>query len=148
MGADLSARRCPSREPGLIYQQLGEYDKALAANQECLKLNPAIGLSFANLVAAYLNVNRLDEAKATAQEAQAHHLDSPVIHIFIYEIDFLQHDSAAMEREAAALMGKPGLEDAMLMIESATAGYAGQFAKKRELLRLAIDSAIRADEKE
>jgi len=133
---------------GVIYQQLGEYDKHLAANQESLKLNPGSGGSYANLVSAYLNANRLDEAKATAQEAQAHHLDPPSIHIFLYLVAFLQHDAAGMEREAGTLMGKPGFEDVMLMNESQTAGYAGQFAKKRELLRRAVGSAIRADEKE
>ena len=63
-------------------------------------------------------------------------------------IDFLQHDAAGMEREAAALMGKPGFEDAMLGAESDTAAYGGQFAKARELTRRASDSAQRADEKE
>jgi eukaryotic-like serine/threonine-protein kinase len=133
---------------GGIYQQLGEYDKQLVALQEAFKLNPGSGASNANLVSGYLNVNRLDEAKATAQEAQAHHLDSPIMHIFLYLVAFLQHDAAAMEREAAPVMGKPGFEDNMLANESATAGYAGQFAKKREILRRAVDSAIRADEKE
>ena len=90
----------------------------------------------------------MDEAKATAQEAQAHHLDSPNIHINLYVVDFLQHDAAGMEREAAAAMGKPGIEDTMLFYESQTAGCAGQFARKRELVRRAVDSATRADEKE
>jgi serine/threonine protein kinase/tetratricopeptide (TPR) repeat protein len=133
---------------GVIYQTLGEYDKALATNQESLKLNPGSGLANSNLVAGYLAVNRLDEAKATAHEAQAHNLDSPNIHVNLYEVAFLQHDAAGMEREAATLMGKPGFEDGMLFAESQTAGYAGQFAKKRELVRRAIDSAVRADEKE
>jgi eukaryotic-like serine/threonine-protein kinase len=133
---------------GNIYQQLGEYDKNLAALQESFKLNPGSGLSYANLVGGYINANRLDEAKASAQEAQAHHLDSPFIHIDLYLVDFLQHDVAGMERESAAVMGKPGFEDNMLNNESETVGYAGQFAKKRELVRRAVDSAIRADEKE
>lgn len=111
-------------------------------------MSPGSGLAYANLAGAYLTANRLDEAKATAQEAQAHHLDSPFIHIFLYLADFLQHDVAGMEREAAGVMGKPGFEDNMLNNESQTAGYAGQFAKKRELLRRAVDSAARADEKE
>jgi eukaryotic-like serine/threonine-protein kinase len=127
---------------------LGEYDKNLAALQESFKLNPGSGLSYANLVGGYINANRLDEAKASAQEAQAHHLDSPFIHIDLYLVDFLQHDVAGMERESAAVMGKPGFEDNMLNNESETVGYAGQFAKKRELVRRAVDSAIRADEKE
>jgi len=53
-----------------------------------------------------------------------------------------------MEREAAGLMGKPGVEDVILYGESDTAAYAGQYAKARELTRRASDSAQRADEKE
>jgi serine/threonine protein kinase/tetratricopeptide (TPR) repeat protein len=131
-----------------IYMELGEYDKHLATAQESLKLNPGSGGYYANLVFAYFLVNRLDEAKATAQEAQAHHLDSPEIHRFFYFVDFFQHDAAGMEREAATQMGRPGYEDVMLSMQSQTAGYIGQFAKKRELVRRAVDSAIRADEKE
>ncbi|HXY04378.1 MAG TPA: serine/threonine-protein kinase, partial [Terriglobales bacterium] len=51
---------------GAIYQQLGEYDKSLAADQESFKLNAGSGQTYANLVGGYLNANRLDEAKATA----------------------------------------------------------------------------------
>jgi serine/threonine protein kinase/tetratricopeptide (TPR) repeat protein len=137
----------PPGNLGVIYLYLGDYDKALAATQEFLKRNPS-GLGYGNLVASYLQVNRLDEARATAQEAQAHNLDSPLIHFNLYVIDFLQHDAAGMEREAAGLMGKPGFEDLMLDTESNTATYAGRFAKARELTRRASDSAQRADEKE
>jgi len=131
-----------------IYQALGDYDKALAANQESLRLSPESGLWYSNLVAGYVCVNRLDEARATAQEAQAHNLDNPANHLQLYAIDFLQHDAAGMERESAALMGKPGFEDVMLDTESDTAAYAGKFAKARELTRRASKSAQRADEKE
>jgi serine/threonine protein kinase/Flp pilus assembly protein TadD len=131
-----------------IYGNLGDYDKGLAASQGALKLNPGSGLSYGNLAGSYVSVNRLDEAKTTAQEAQAHHLDAPVIHYILYQIDFLQHDAVGMEREAATFVGKPGFEDAMLYNESDTAAYAGQLAKARELTRRAVDSAQRADEKE
>jgi tetratricopeptide (TPR) repeat protein len=53
-----------------------------------------------------------------------------------------------MERNAAAAMGTPGVEDQMLFLESETAAYAGEFAKARELTRRAADSARRAQEKE
>jgi eukaryotic-like serine/threonine-protein kinase len=131
-----------------IYIFLGDYDKALAAQQEAVKLNPGSGLAYSNLVGSYIPVNRLDEARATAQEAQTRGLDSPLIHLSLYTIDFLQGDSAGMEHDAAALMGKPGYEDAILYNESDTAAYSGQFAKARELTRRASDSAQRADEKE
>jgi len=138
----------PPGNLGAIYGNLGDYDKALARAQESLKLAPGSGLSYANLVSSYLQVNRLDEARATAQEAQAHNLDSPQIHVSLYGINFLQHDAAGMEREAAWMMGKPGFEDSMLGSESDTAAYGGQFSKARELTRRASDSAQRADEKE
>ena len=131
-----------------IYGALGDYDKALAAQQEALKLGPGNGLSYTNLANDYATVNRLDEARTTAQEAQAHNLDNPANHQLLYGIDFLQHDAAGMEHEAAELMGKPGFEDVMLDIESDTAAYAGQFSKARELTRRASESAQRADEKE
>jgi serine/threonine protein kinase/tetratricopeptide (TPR) repeat protein len=138
----------PITNLGAIYGNLGDYDKALAAAQESFKLNPGSGIAYANLVSSYVQVNRLDETRATAQEAQAHNLDSPQIHSSLYVIDFLQHDAAGMEREASGLMGKPGFEDFMLDAESDTAAYGGQFAKARELTRRASDSAQRADEKE
>jgi eukaryotic-like serine/threonine-protein kinase len=131
-----------------IYGILGEFDKGVTASEEALKLNPGAGISYGNLVSGYLSVNRLDEAKATAQEAQARNLDSPNIHLALYMAEFLQHDAAAMEREAASFMGKPGYEDAMLYAQSDSAAYAGQLAKARELTRRASDSAQRADEKE
>jgi eukaryotic-like serine/threonine-protein kinase len=131
-----------------IYGILGEFDKGVAASEEALKLNPGAGISYGNLVAGYLSVNRLDEAKATAQEAQAHNLDSPNIHLALYSADFLQHDAAGMEREAATFMGKPGYEDAMLYNQSETTAYGGQFSKARELTDRASNSAQRADEKE
>jgi tetratricopeptide (TPR) repeat protein len=130
-----------------IYSSLGYEDKAFAATQEALKLNPS-GLLYANLVGHYVALNRLDEAKATAQEAQVHNLATLEINLLLYAVDFLQHDAAGMDREAAGLMGKPGWEDLMLFSESETAAYGGQFATARELTRRAAESAQRADEKE
>jgi len=131
-----------------IYDALGDYDKALAQAQEAMKLDPGIGTYYLLLGGSYMLVNRLDEARATAQEAQAHNLATSGIHLLLYLIDFLQHDAAGMQREAAGLMGKPGFDDLMLDIESDTAAYGGQFAKARELTRRASDSAQRADKKE
>ncbi len=138
----------PPNNLGAIYYALGEQSKALAARRDAFKLDPGSALSYGNLVSGYLFLNRLDDAKSTAQEAWAHNLDSPRIHFRLYFVDFLERDGAGMEREAAALMGKPGWEDQILDAESDTAAYAGQFLKARELMRRAVDSAQRADEKE
>jgi tetratricopeptide (TPR) repeat protein len=131
-----------------IYVNLGEYEQALAAAQHSLKLGPASGRTYWNLVNTYLALNRLNEATAEAEEALVHNLDPPFNHWLLYMVNFLQHDKAGMEREAAQLMDKPGYEDEMFFAESDTAAYAGQFVKARELTRRAADSARRADEEE
>ena len=133
---------------GVVYTFLGEYDKALAAIQEAWKLNPGNALVFSNIVVTYLHLNRLDEAKATALKANALHLNSKFLHAHLYMVDFAQHDTAGMEKEAAELIGKPGWEDLMFYYQSDTAAYNGHFSQARELTRRAADSAQRADKKE
>jgi tetratricopeptide (TPR) repeat protein len=133
---------------GFLYSQLGEYEKALAEYKEDLKLNSEQADAYADLASAYLQLNKLDEAQATARQALGHDMDVPEIHLNLYWVDFLRHDVGGMEREAAGLMGKPGDEDQMLNYESDTALYGGQLTKARVLTRRAIESARKADEKE
>ncbi|MBZ5532702.1 MAG: winged helix-turn-helix domain-containing protein [Acidobacteriia bacterium] len=133
---------------GLIYSELGDYDKALVAFEDALKFNAETGYRYANLMGGYLQLNRLDEAKAAAQEAQRRHLDYPEIHLNLYWVAFLQHDPATMEQEALGMMGKPGHEDQMLNYEADTALFGGQLAKARILTRRAVEAAQKVDEKE
>jgi tetratricopeptide (TPR) repeat protein len=133
---------------GFLYSELGNYDKALAEYKEDLKLNPEKGNAYADLAGAYLRLNRLDEAEATARDAQAQNVDVPEVHLLLYWVAFLRHDTRGMEREAAGLMGKPGDEDQMLNYQSDTALYGGQLIKARALMRRAIESANALDEKE
>jgi hypothetical protein len=75
-------------------------------------------------------------------------MDVPEIHLNLYWIDFLQHNTAGMEREAALMMGRPGDEDQMLNYQSDTALYGGKLAKARGLARRAVESAEKSDEGE
>ena len=138
----------PTGNLNIIYEDLGDYDKALAAAQQSLSSHPASALAYMNLAWAYVFVNRPDEARAAVQEAQAHHLDSPNVHNILYAINFQQQDAAGMEREAAALMGKSDSDDPILYAESDTAAYVGQFAKARELTQRAAGAAQHTGDKE
>jgi eukaryotic-like serine/threonine-protein kinase len=133
---------------GIVYEYLGEYDKALGTVQQAWTLNPGNALVFSNIVGCYLELGRLAEAKAFAAKANDLHLDSMALHNNLYLVDFLQHDVAGMEQEANHLIGKPGWEDLILYDEADTAAYSGHFSQARALTRRAVDSAIRADEKE
>jgi eukaryotic-like serine/threonine-protein kinase len=138
----------PPSNLGVIYENLGDHDKALAESREALRLDPESGASYANLVAPYLYLNRLQEARATADEAQAKNLDSPPLRFKLYVLAFLKNDAAGMAEQVAWSAGKPGVEDALLGGEADTAAYSGRLVKARELSRRAVTSAERAEEKE
>ena len=137
----------PSRSMGIIYAQLGQYDKALVEDLKALRLKPD-AREYANVAGCYLGLGRLQEARATADEAQAKKFDSPDLSVFLYALAFLQNDTAEMAQEVAWAAGKPGIEDQMLSLEADTAAFSGQLGKAREFYRRAMDSAERAEEKE
>src|SRR6202162_2922750 len=130
----------------LIYLALGDYEKSHAAAQQAVNLNPASSNNYVNLVYADQWIDRLDAAKATTQEAHGKHVDSPWFPLVLYNVDFLAHDSAGMEREAANAIAKPGVDDQILFLESETAADSGEFSKSRELRRRASDSDPRIGE--
>ncbi len=131
-----------------IYALTGNYEKAHAAALEAWKINSGSGNNSVNLAYSYQWINQLDQAKATAQESRAHNVDSPWFPLILYNVDFLQHDAAEMERQVADAIGKPGVDDQILFLESETAAYNGEFAISRELTRRAADSAERTNENE
>jgi len=132
----------------VTYFALGDYDRAHLAAQQAVNLNSASSNNYVSLIYADQWIGRLDEAKAAAQEARGKHVDSPWFPLGLYNVDFLAHDSAGMEREAANAIGKPGVDDQILFLESETAADGGEFSKSRELSRRAADSAQRAGEEE
>ena len=129
----------PAVTLGWIYSNLGQYDKALLAKREALRLDPASGLSYANLVGGYINLNRFEEARATAEEAQMNKLDSPTLRLFLYMLAFLNNQTEGMAQQVAWAANKPGWEDGLLFWEADTAAYSGRLAKARGLSRRAMD---------
>jgi serine/threonine protein kinase len=133
---------------GTIHETLGQYDKSLSEYRECFGIDPGRAVNYTNLVSAYIELNHLEEAWATAQEAQAKNLDSPVLRILFYELAFLRNDAAGMAQQVAWSAGRSGWEDPLLYLEADTAAYSGLLLKARELSRRAVASAERAEEKE
>ncbi len=130
-----------------IYSNLAQYDKALEQAREDHRLE-VTGISYENLTESYLNLNRLEEARATATEAQAKNFDSPDLHFQLYVLAFLQNDAAGMAQQVAWSTGKPGTEDGLLGLEANTAAYSGRLREARDFSRRAMDSAERAGKKE
>ncbi|HYL98062.1 MAG TPA: hypothetical protein VEZ90_03835, partial [Blastocatellia bacterium] len=138
----------PPNNLGVIYQSLGQYDKALEAFQEAMHVAAPDALTYSNLVAIDLNLNRFKDARAAADDAQANNLDSPSLHLYLYEIAFLQDDLPRMVHQVSWAMGKPGQESSLLHFEALTTAYSGLLIKAREFSRQALDASERAKQTE
>jgi len=137
----------PHTNLGALYSGLGQYDKAIAETEASLRLEPTLN-GYANLASAYINVNRLKDARQTLQEAQQKNFDDLFIRSDLYSLAFLSGDTAEMERDVAWAVGRPSEEDQMLNTDADTQAYYGRLEKARDLARRASDSAVRSDAKE
>jgi tetratricopeptide (TPR) repeat protein len=122
---------------GVIYQQLGDFDKALASYQEGLKLQPDSRLVASQLMGLYMNTMRLDEARAVLDKGFAQGKDQPEYHSLLLQMAFLRDDSAEVQHQIEWLSSKPGNESGLLSGEERIATYHGQIAKAREFGRKA-----------
>ena len=136
----------PPNNLAAIYRNLGQYDRVLAEMREAVRLNPADDQSYANLVDSYSTLNRLEEARATAEKAK--NPDSPGLRFAMYQLAFLRNDAAGMAQQLAWAAGKTGVEDFLMYSEADTAAYSGQLGKAREFSRRAVASTERAKENE
>ena len=138
----------PSNDLGVIYMFMGQYDKALTEFQTAVRLAPDEVNGYEGLEGTYVALNRLDEAKATFDQALARKLDGGFLRQYMYDLAFLRGDTAQMEQQVAWAAGKPGDEDPLLSMQSDTEAYYGRLSKARDFSRRAVDSAVRADSKE
>jgi serine/threonine protein kinase/Flp pilus assembly protein TadD len=138
----------PPTNLGVLNQYLGQFEKALAEYKLVLQLNPNDVLAYGNLVGVLVNLNRLREAKAAADDALGKKLDSMDLRTATYLLAFLSNDDAAMEQQLHWASERPEDLSMLLYYDADTAAYSGQLGKARELSRKAIAAAELAGGKE
>ncbi|HEY5175316.1 MAG TPA: protein kinase [Terriglobales bacterium] len=127
---------------GVDYSYLGQYEKAVAASLEDLRINPGSAAAFINLVGLYAALNRLEDAKTKYKEALEHKVANPILYGNRYGVAFLESDDSEMKRQVATASGRPG-EDILLSFASDTEAFYGRLNGARELSRRAAESARR-----
>ena len=132
---------------GVDYTYLGQYESAVNASLEDLRLFPGSAPAYTNLVGLYTALNRPDEAKAKYQEAVAHKVNNPLVRGNRYGVAFYEGDTVEMQRQVDATKDKPG-EDVLLSFASDTDAFYGRLASARERSQRAIESARHSDAKE
>src|SRR5271165_3040934 len=133
---------------GVVYAQQGNYEKALEMTRQEQALAPDHVSVYENIANYLLALHRFDEARQTIDGAHTLHLEDWILHSELYALHFLNQGLGGMVEERQWFSGKPDLENFGLSLASDTEGYAGHVGKSRELLKRAVESAIKADSKE
>ena len=124
--------------------RVGRYEDALAYGKEELELEPDAWWAYSRLYGAYMGLGRFEEAKTILHKAIDRGIEPPVFHRFLYEVAFVQGDTATMEKEVA--WGKGTREEEEFLQDEADAAAAqGRLKESRELLQQAIAMARRRD---
>ena len=137
----------PAINLGSLYNQLGQPEKAIPELMDARRLDPDSAFLYGNLLWAYLDLNRLDEAKSTLEEAHARGIDADDFHLARYVIASVEGDAVTMKQQTAFAADKPFNHD-LLALEADAAAYAGRLRAAEELFRQAEDSALRLGRKE
>jgi tetratricopeptide (TPR) repeat protein len=113
-----------------------------------MALRPDEAAFHENLAYHILALQRFDEARLILHQGQTLETGDAIPHNALYALAFLSSDSAAMAEEQKWFAGQPDYENDGLALTSDTEAYAGHVFKARELNQRAVDSAVRADNKE
>jgi eukaryotic-like serine/threonine-protein kinase len=133
---------------GGVYMEQGRYGEAEAVTRESLQFVPHHPYPYIALGIDLLALQRFDDARKIIQDAQSRKLYAPVLHVALYALGFLGDDSAAMAEQQGKLAAHPEYENYGFALASDTEAYVGHVRKARKLNKRAVESAVRADNKE
>jgi eukaryotic-like serine/threonine-protein kinase len=126
----------PLNNLSLAYGAVGEFDKELQMALEEMKVDPNSIFSYQDLADAYFNHNRLDEAKAVAEQSVTKDSQTTSAHRMLMELAYLRGDSAEIDRQLAWAKGKPD-EPFILMANSGMNWNRGKTNRASEILQSA-----------
>ena len=133
---------------GVVYYSLGQYEKSAEITGQAMRLEPDNVATYENLGDNAIAMQRFEQARQIIHNAQSRNLDDFALHGTLYALAFLQPDSNAMAEQQQWFASKPSYENFGLTLASDTEAFAGRVRKARELTKQAVDSAVRADNKE
>jgi eukaryotic-like serine/threonine-protein kinase len=133
---------------GATLYQLGQWDKSATVCREALRLNPDNGFIASLLMADYLGLNRFDDVKVLYQQGLARNWQNGFPESLMYLLAVTEGDTVGMQRHFEAAVGKPGVEDILLTMQSDTEAYQGHLRKSQESSQRAVESARKNNAKE
>ncbi|HSE37762.1 MAG TPA: protein kinase [Blastocatellia bacterium] len=132
----------PPNNLAVKYNELGLFDKSVEEAREAIRLNPSSASGYSLLAAAFLGLNRFDEAKEVIGQAQAQKLETTPMRRILFRIAFVQGDATTMKQQIESVNGKPD-EYVAQGWQAETAAFSGQLQKAREFSDRAFELAER-----
>jgi len=133
---------------GIVLASQGQYEKATEITRQAVRLASNRAFLYSDLANYSLALQRFDQARQIIREAQSRKMDGAIFRNALYALAFLVADYGGMVEQQQWFAGKPEYENVGFALASDTEGYAGHLRKARELTKRAVDSAVRADNKE
>jgi tetratricopeptide (TPR) repeat protein len=95
----------PFNSLGNALIRFGQFDHAVPALREAIRLDPQFIPAYSNLAASLLALNRLPEAREILRQAADRHLEFAGARRLSFLMAFVEGDAQTMERELAASVG-------------------------------------------
>jgi tetratricopeptide (TPR) repeat protein len=131
---------------GLLYWDLGRYDRAAEEAREEISLLPSSYFGYGHLAQAYFHQGRLAEAKEVVGTALERKLDHVDLHSGLLWIAALEGDQGTIARETGWLREHgPG---ELAFIQATMAVAEGRLRESRRLRRQDVDVSLRRDLKQ
>ena len=121
----------PYINSGTLYSQRGETERAIEAFSKAIEIDPARRIAYSNLFGKYIELDRLDEARALLERQIKSLGETPETEIKFYEIATRQGDRATAERYAARIEKGP-LTSNLMALRSAETAVAGRMRESRQ----------------
>lgn len=130
---------------GIVYAQLGEYQKSLDVTRQSLQLAPQ---NYPNLGNRLLALGRLNDTKQIVDAMRKQGRQIFIVHNLEYGLAFQSDDTAAMAEQLQWFADRPAYTHYGLELASDTQAYSGHLRKADELTIRAVNAAVAAKDSE
>ena len=129
----------PVNALALIYNRLGDYDRAVVEAQAALRRSPGHPFPLSNLAFAYRALGRYDDARTTAGEAVKLGVETTPTRRLLYQLGLIAGDGSAATHLAWA-KDRPREFD-LVSAQAQAAAFHGRLREATELYQRAVDMA-------
>jgi serine/threonine protein kinase len=134
----------PYNNLAALYIGIGQPEQAEQQAREAMRINPGAALPRENLCRALQMLGRYEEEKELVQQSLSTNPGDSLTHAGRYWIAFLEKDRAAMQQEAAWVVGKP-MEPWFLRAEASAAAAEGRLAESSRIYAEAAELLKKKD---